>query len=198
MLTILLAVICQAYTAIMERSWVKFCKVEYPTFDTVIQHGEPNIINATHILIEEKISTLSKLVQQSVQDFHNQMKKYAADITECIKHATQATADYGFVWKPELRHQYGMLFNYHGQVISRLKNMDLFLSIDLPKVEDIEHVPLPFLDCDNWATPHKTNRNHHMYYSAHRFRKDNHGPMTELNSNTSEYLAEAIHITVCN
>ena len=27
---------------------------------------------------------------------------------------------------------------------------------------------------------------------------NNHGPMTELNSNTSEYLAEAIHITVFN
>ena len=43
---------------------------------------------------------------------------------------------------PELRHQYGMLFNHHGQVISGLKNMDLFLSIDLPKVEDIAHVHL--------------------------------------------------------
>ena len=28
--------------------------------------------------------------------------------------------------------------------------------------------------------------------------KDNHGPMTELNTNTSAYLTEAIHITVCN
>ena len=39
--------------------------------------------------------------------------------------------------------------------------MDLFLLIDLPKVEDIAHVPPPFPDCDNWAAPHKTNRNHH-------------------------------------
>ena len=60
--------------------------------------------------------------------------------------------------KPELRHQYGMLFNHHGQVISGLKNMDLFLSIDLPKVKDIQHVLPPFPDCDNWATPHKTNQ----------------------------------------
>ena len=110
----------------------------------------------------------------------------------------QATKDYGFVRKPELRHQYGMLFNHHGQVISGLKNMDLFLSIDLPKVEDIQHVPLPFPDCDHWASPHRTNRNQHVYYSALGFGKNNHGPMTELNTNTSEYLAEAIHITVCN
>ena len=76
--------------------------------------------------------------------------------------------------------------------------MDLFLSIDLPKIEDIAHVPPPFPDCDNWAAPHKSNKNHHMYFSAHGFGRDNHGPMTELNTNTSAYLAKAIHITVCN
>ena len=76
--------------------------------------------------------------------------------------------------------------------------MDLFLSIDLPKIEDISHVPPPFPDCDNWAAPHKSNHNHYVYYSAMGFGKDNHGPMTELNSNTSEYLTEAIHIMVCN
>ena len=99
---ILLAVVCQAYTPITGRSWLKFRKVKDPTYDTVPQHGEPDIIHATHILIEEKISTLSMLVQKSVRDFQSQMKKYAADVTECIKRATQATADYGFVRKPEL------------------------------------------------------------------------------------------------
>ena len=79
-----------------------------------------------------------------------------------MKRAT-ANRDYGFVRKPELRHQYGMLFNHHGQVISGLRNMDLFLSIDLPKVEDIAHVPPPFPECDNWAAPHKSNRNQHVY-----------------------------------
>ena len=76
--------------------------------------------------------------------------------------------------------------------------MDLFLSIDLPKLEDIAHVPPPFPECDNWATPHKSNCNHHVYYSSLGFGKDNHGPMMELNTNTSEYHTEAIHITVCN
>ena len=76
--------------------------------------------------------------------------------------------------------------------------MDLFLSIDLPKVEDIAHVPPPFPDCDNWAAPHKSNRNQHVFYSSLGFGRNNHGPMMELNTNTSEYLAEAIHITVCN
>ena len=137
------------------------------------------------------------MVRKSVSDFHAQLKQYMTELTERIKRAT-TKADYGFVRKPELRHQYRMLFNHHGQVISGLKNMDLFLSIDLPKVEDIAHVPPPFPECDNWATPHKSNSNHHMYYSSLGFRKDNHGPMTELNTNTSKYLAEAIHIMVCN
>ena len=82
---ILLAVACQAYTPITERSWVKFCKVKDPTYETIPLHGEPDIIHATHILIEERISTLSTLVRKSVCDFQNQMKKYTADITECVK-----------------------------------------------------------------------------------------------------------------
>ena len=176
---------------------MKFRKVKDPTYENIPLHGEPDIIHARHILIEERISTLSTMIRKSVRDFHAQMKKYTTEITERIKQAT-TKADYGFIRKPELRHQYGMLFNHHGQVISGLKNMDLFLSIDLPKVEDIAHVPPPFPDCDNWAAPHKSNRNQHVYYSSLGFGRNNHGPMTELNTNTSKYLAEAIHITVCN
>ena len=197
LLIILLAVVCQAYTPITERSWVKFCKVKHPTYENAPLHGEPDIIHATDIIIEERISTLSIMVQKSVRDFHAQMQKYTTELTERMKQAT-TRADYGFIRKRELRHQYGMLFNHHGQVISGLKNMDLFLSIDLPKVEDIAHVPPPFPDCDNWAAPHKSNRNQHVYYSYLRFGTDKHGPMTELNSNTSQYLVEAVHITVCN
>ena len=102
LLVLLLAVACQAYTPMKERSWVKFCKVKDPTYETIPLHVEPDIIHATHILIEERISTLSTMVQKSVRDFQNQMKKYTADITEHIKQATMSKADYGFVRKPEL------------------------------------------------------------------------------------------------
>ena len=150
-------------------------KVKDPTYDTVPIHEVPNIIHVTHIDIEERISALATMVQKSFPEFQEHMRKYTAEVTKCVKRAAQATQDYGFVRKPELRHQYGMLFNHHGQVISGLKNMDLFLSIDLPKVEDIQHVPPPFPDCDHWAAPHKTNHNQHVYYSALGFRKNNHG-----------------------
>ena len=105
-------------------------------------HEAPNIIYAKEILIEERLNQVSKMIDKSLQDFHTQMKRYTTDLTKRMKRAT-ANRDYGFVRKPELRHQYGMLFNHHGQVISGLKNMDLFLSIDLPKIEDIAHVPPP-------------------------------------------------------
>ena len=194
----LLVVAVYAYTPISEQSWLKFTKVKEPTYETVSLHKMPNIIQGTHINIEEQITALATMVWKSVREFQDHMRKYIAEVTKHVKWAAQATQDYGFVRKPELRHQYGMLINHHGQVISGLKNMDLFLSIDLPKVEDIQHVPPPFPDCDDWAAPHRTNRNQHVYYSALGFGKDNHGPMTELNTNTSAYLVEAIHITVCN
>ena len=75
LLIILLAVVCQAYTPITERSWVKFRKVKEPTYEKIPLYGEPDIIHATDILIEERISTLSTMVRKSVCDFHAQMKK---------------------------------------------------------------------------------------------------------------------------
>ena len=74
LLIILLAVACQAYTPIAERSWMKFRKVNNHTYESVPLHGEPNIIHATDILIEERISTLSTMVRKSIRDFHAQMK----------------------------------------------------------------------------------------------------------------------------
>ena len=81
LLIILLAVACQAYTPITERSWVKFSKVKVPTYENIPIHGEPDIIHATDILIEERISTLSTMVRKSVSDFHAQMKKYMTELT---------------------------------------------------------------------------------------------------------------------
>ena len=62
LLIVLLAVVCQAYTPITERSWVKFRKVKDPTYENAPLHGEPDIIHAMDILIEERISTLSTMV----------------------------------------------------------------------------------------------------------------------------------------
>ena len=82
---ILLAVVCQAYTPIAERSWVKFRKVKHLTYESSPLHREPDIIHATDILIEERISKLSTMVRKSVSDFHAQMKQYTTELTERIK-----------------------------------------------------------------------------------------------------------------
>ena len=81
-LIVLLAVVCQAYTPITEQSWVKFRKVKDSTYKNAPLHGEPDIIHATDILIEERISILSTMVQKSVRDFHAQMQKYTTELTE--------------------------------------------------------------------------------------------------------------------
>ena len=82
---ILLAVACQAYSPITEQSWVKFRKVKAPTYEKILLHGEPNIIHAMDILVEERISTLSTMIRKSVRDFDTQMKKYTTELTERIK-----------------------------------------------------------------------------------------------------------------
>ena len=96
LLIILLAVACQAYTPITERSWVKFRKVKQPIYENISLHEEPDIIHATDIVIEETISTLSTMMRKSIRDFHAQMKKYTTELTERIKRAT-TKADYGLL-----------------------------------------------------------------------------------------------------
>ena len=84
-LIIVLAVMCQAYRPITERSWVKFRKVKLSTYKSSPLHGEPDIIRATDILIEERITKLSTMVTKSVSDFHAQLKQYTTELTERIK-----------------------------------------------------------------------------------------------------------------
>ena len=76
LLLLLLAGVCQTYTPITERSWVKFQKMKCPTYESSPLHGEPDIINAMDILIEERISKLSTMVRKSVSDFQAQLKQY--------------------------------------------------------------------------------------------------------------------------
>ena len=108
-LALLLVAASYAYTPISERSWLRFTKVKDPTYNTVSIHEVPNIVQATHIDIEEWITALATMVRKSVREFQDHMRKYTAEVTKHIKRAAQATQDYGFIRKPELRHQYGML-----------------------------------------------------------------------------------------
>ena len=55
------------------------------TYKSSPLHGEPDIIRATDILIEERISKISTMVRKSVSDFHTQLKQYTTELTERIK-----------------------------------------------------------------------------------------------------------------
>ena len=61
LLLLLLAGACQTYTPIAERSWVKFRKVKCPTYESSPLHGEPDIIHAMDILIEERLNLVIPL-----------------------------------------------------------------------------------------------------------------------------------------
>ena len=169
-----------------------------PEYDSNNMRDSYSVLNATTIDIQERPSVLSHMIHKTAKEFQKHLNAYVKTIKKRIKCSNNANTDYGFVRKPELRHQYGMLFNHHGQVISGLKNIDLFLSVDLPKVEDIAHVPPEFPDCDTWAAPHKSQKHSTAYYSVLGFGTDGHGPMAQFNNNTTHFLAEPLHIVVCN
>ena len=84
-LLLLLARACQTYTPIAERSWVKFRKVKCPTYKGSPLHGEPDIIHATDILIEERLNKISTMISKSISDFHAQLTEYTTELTKRIK-----------------------------------------------------------------------------------------------------------------
>ena len=84
-LFLLLVGACQTYTPITERSWVKFCKVKCPTYNSSLLHGEPDILHATDILIEERLNKISAMISKSVSDFHAQLAEYTTELTKRIK-----------------------------------------------------------------------------------------------------------------
>ena len=195
---ILLVATAVVHQPINKRRWITFMQPKVPTYDVLLKPEDFTILNAASIPIEQKVNTLATMVHKSVKQFQKHLNRYSENMIERIKRATTSKSDYGFVKKPELRHQYSMLFNHHGQVISGLKNIDLFLSIDLPKTEDIAHIPPEFPDCDNWAAPHKSQKHSTAYYSILGFGTDGQGPMAQFNDNTTHFLAEPLHIAVCN
>ena len=74
LLMLLLAGACLACMPIAERSWVKFKNVQVPAYNSSLLHEAPNIIYAKEILIKERVSQVSKMIDKSLQDFHTHMK----------------------------------------------------------------------------------------------------------------------------
>ena len=88
-----------------------------------------------------------------------------------------------------------MLFNHHGYVVSGLKNLELFLSIELPKIMDIQHTPPPFPDCDNWAVAPPSRED--GYITSLGFSTGPSAMRQMENRNMTRFLSEAAHTVVC-
>ena len=88
-----------------------------------------------------------------------------------------------------------MLFNHNWYVVSGLKNLELFLLIELPKITDIQHTPPPFPSCDNWAVAPPSRQD--GYLTMLGFSTSS-GPMRQMeNRNMTRFLEEAVHTVVC-
>ena len=73
---------CQTYTPIAERIWVKFKNVKDPAYNSSLLHEAPNIIKAKEILIEERVNTVSKMIEKSLTNFQTHLKQYTTDLNQ--------------------------------------------------------------------------------------------------------------------
>ena len=157
-------------------------------------NSQPELISAKYIDVTKPLSKMSEMVHKTMTEFAQRYQEYAEDICARMKQAAEAQYKHGFVRKPELRHQYGMLFNHHGYVVSGLKNLELFLSIELPKIMDIQHTPPPFPDCDNWAVAPPSRDN--GYITSLGFSTGPSAIRQMENRNMTRFLSEAAHTVV--
>ena len=85
------------------------------------------------------------------------------------------------------------LFNHQGNMMPGLQTLQLFLVIDLPKLEDLHHDPPAFPNCTTWAAPHPMHKD---YYSTGGEYYIKWTAYKELNESMS-FLNEAVHHKVC-
>ena len=74
-----------------------------------------------------------------------------------------------------------------------LQSLQLFLAVDLPKVEDLYHEPPEFPNCSSWAAPDPFYEN---YYSTKGSYYIKWTTYKEINKSLS-FLNEAVHHQVC-
>ncbi|MCG8623174.1 MAG: hypothetical protein MJE68_14410, partial [Proteobacteria bacterium] len=162
-------------------------------YNTTDLTEEPEIIQAKQILVQQKVKTVIDSLERDIDDFAIKFQRYMDTTVERAKRAVKRQNELKLPLKPELRHQYGMLFNHHGYMMPGLKSLQLFLAVDLPKINDLQHDPPAFPNCTNWAAPNPPNMNYYgtmgevyVKWTAYR----------ELNESLS-FLDETVHHKVC-
>ena len=187
--TIVTITLCNKH--ILDRKWIKFKNITDINYDKYPEKSH-ELIQVDEIEVEPAVNDIIQQMEDDIVQFGEHMHRYATDLENRMKRETKKRL-LKMPKKPELRHQYGMLFNHHGYVMAGLQSLQLFLAIDLPKIDDILHDPPAFPNCTDWATPsprklqyYETMGSAYVKWTAYR----------ELNE-SYKFLDESIHHKVC-
>ena len=162
------------------KDWITFNNVSQIQYTTT-----PGAI-AVNQLIKTKIINLTvdrpKMYELPYKD---RLKRF--------KRQSQAYEELGSTKQPRLHHEYGMLFNHHGYLLSGLQRLYLFLAIDLPTPDDLLHTPPRFPNCTHWAPPDNQSVLSAEFYG--------HSPSMVYQHNLFKkkfpHLMEPVHHEVC-
>ena len=152
---------------------------------------EPEIISAETVDVAPKLNKLIQSMEEDIEQFRNDFEKKIGETILRVHRSTQQ--EMKIPRKLELRHQYGMLFNHQGYVMLGLQSLQLFLAVDLPKIEDLYHEPPEFPNCSMWAALDPFYKN---YYSTKGSYYIKWTTYKEINESLS-FLNEAVHHKVC-
>ena len=72
---ILLVATTVAHQPINKRRWITFTQSKVPTYEAIPKPEDFTILNATSILIEQKVSTLATMVPKLIETFSKTLEK---------------------------------------------------------------------------------------------------------------------------
>ncbi|MCG8626010.1 MAG: hypothetical protein MJE68_28935, partial [Proteobacteria bacterium] len=175
------------------RKWIDFIEEDKVEYNTTDLSEDPELIKVKYILVKQKVNTVIESLERDIDNFATRFQKHIDKTLQRAKRAVKRENALKLPLKAELRHQYGMLFNHHGYMMPGLKSLQLFLAIDLPKINDLQHDPPAFPNCTNWAAPDPPNL---QYYGTMGEAYVKWTAYKEMNESYS-FLDETVHHKVC-
>ena len=191
---LLTTVLCLLLTQLQSaetHKWVHFKEDENITYDVQDWMNEPEILLTDSTDVQPQFNKLIQKMEKDIEKFKAEFQKKIDQTVSRAHHSIQENVK--MPRKPELQHQYGMLFNHQGYMMPGLQSLQLFLAIDLPKLEDLHHDPPAFPNCTNWAVPHPMHRDYYGTGGEYYIKWTTYKEMNESIS----FLNEAVHHKLC-
>ena len=158
-ITLLVYLLLQSGETVETRKWLTLAKEPSLTYDKDDLYYEPELIAADSISLAPTINTLVEAMETDLENFARTVQRHIEKTRVRVRRGIKE--ELKMPRKPELRHQYGMLFNHQGYVMPGLQSLQLFLAIDLPKMEDLYHDPPAFPNCTEWAASYPPNMDYY-------------------------------------